>query len=217
MASTRNKPVGSIEYRPANITVPYIFDSQEKLFHATYAGTPYQHEQARELESIVLAAIQDSLHVTWLPIIEITPVYQSLLTSFPDEVVLGFALDRCYVASFPNGYQQVYWDCQPGDRLQVCSSFGWDEINDGTFTLPTYRLRHKQIRYYHAYSETLWNQLQSFREIIGLLRAQFLTALQTEEGITTYSAAFVGLLAPHHQPQKRLQAERAMMNHGSTS
>jgi hypothetical protein len=196
MAGTRNKQVGTIEYKPANITVPYTFDSKEKTFHAAYTGTPYQHEQARELEAIVLTAIKDSLHVTWLPIIEITPVYQSMLASFPDEVVLGFALDRRFVASFRNGYQQVHWDCLPGDRLQVCSSFGWDETKDGSFTLPTYRLHHKQIRYYHEYSETLWNQLQSFREIIGLLRAQFLTALQTEAEIATFSAAFVGLLAP---------------------
>jgi hypothetical protein len=197
MAGTRNKQVGSIEYKPANIKVPLVFDSKERMFHVTYAGTPYSDVNARDLEATVLAAIKNSLQVTWLPIIEITPVYKRVLASFPDEDLLGIELDRRYIASFPNvGYKTVHWGCPPDDRIQVSRPFGWDEKVDGPFALPTSKRHHAQLICYHAYSETLWNQLQAFREVIRLLRTQLLTALQTEAGITTFSAAFVALLAP---------------------
>ena len=109
--------------------------------------------------------------------------------------MVAIKLKRRYVARFPDGsYKTVHWGCPPDDRIQVSQPFEWDTTRNGPFTTPASRQHYSQTHYYHAYTEVLWSQLQSFQVLIGLLRTQLQTALQTEAGITAFSAAFVALL-----------------------
>jgi hypothetical protein len=197
-------------YEPANISVPVTVDRDSKRFKASFAGQTYEDADGKALEGIVLAAIKEALQVAWFPIIQVIPVSSNTNYGDPrDETILGFDIDRKWVALFPDGtYKEVSWHAQ-GDkeqyRLQWSKPFDWKQEKLGVFEPPCiFHGYGGRNTYYHPYTEQLWDRLQLLQEKIKELRSQVLELLGTPDGLNfLMTSAFpLALSGPAEESKK---------------
>jgi hypothetical protein len=188
-ASKKTIQVSTITYDLANVSIPVTVDRDTKFFRATFAEKTFEHADGNTLEQIVLAAIKASLQVEWHPIIQVAPISSNSRYGVPrDETILGFDIERKWVALFPDGvYKEVQWDAQ-GDkeqyRLQWSHCFDWSREKLGAFGPPCIlRGYGGRDTYYLPYTERLWDRFQVLLEKIKDLRTQILTLLGTQDGL----------------------------------
>lgn len=166
---------GEVRHKLANINVPYTFDRNELVFHGTYAGTSYSHKEAAHLEGILYKAIEDSLNISWQPVIKVKQLTPDMRMS-SNENFVGFNLERMWVARFPNGtYTSCQWSAQEQNMwLAAARSFTWEESLQGPFLVPVVYKRYNDTIYYLPYTEELWARVQALEATIKELRTQLL-------------------------------------------
>jgi hypothetical protein len=177
--------VAWIEHQKAEIKLPVHFSAKRNLFTCTYSNIEYEDVTLDTLRTQVLAAIDASLALEWIPvvIVEISPKQT-------DEVVSIFlSKARKYIGYHESfGYKVANWDTEPETRLDRSTHFYWS----GAFTVPTStsNTTFGKQTFYFPYSQEVWERLENIQKYLRVaaihVQRQFGRGV---EGITTLEMA----------------------------
>jgi len=182
MADKKTTKVGMITHKGAGMHVQLNVDRDSRRFWAEVSGVRIEHADGKEVERLVLEAIEQSMDIPWTPVIAVSPWAQS----GSEYKVFGFHADRIYIANLPNGVglRQSRWDTKDNkQRLAWSQGFAW-RPEHGTFNPPcVYRGYSGSVYYYLPYSEPVWDRLVFIQKQITRVAADFAAILESPDAI----------------------------------
>ena len=191
MSKNRMRRVGWFEDNALNLRLPLCYHPGSGEFSLVFAGTVYCARDQKVLEEQVRAAISDSMHLTWIPTIEV----RSVISSLAHAPQFGFSANRIYVCQLPHGlgFKQVGWAVWEHEQLTASTQLRWESERDGPFTPPCVMRGPGVPRLFLPYSDALWTRLETIQQQVGELQRRFFARLATREGIERLIAPDVSL------------------------
>jgi hypothetical protein len=178
---TSMRRIAFVEYKPAEVKLPIYLDNGTNRMSCSYAGKTYEHTDLQQLKDLVLAAIKESVILSWTPIIIIT------VGSGRDYQKAQITLERArkyYAYHDTLGHKTAHWETKPDTRLAHSDTFNWP--TNAAMTLPSERDRHTLGKtYYLAYDEETWKALEEIESYLLIAQKKLLSTLTSEAGVKT--------------------------------